>query len=143
MYRLFFHFLIGVMLVSCATINNNTQVNYSPEAVINRTWQWFTTITPVEKLEVMQPERYTIFLSVDGKLQAKFDCNRGGGNYQISEGILSFGPLFSTRMACPPESQDARFMKDLQRVKSFFIKNNILYLELPYDSGTMQFRPGG
>ena len=139
MYRLLF--LIGAMLVSCATVKNNAQVNYIPEAVMNRTWQWFATITPVEKIEVVQPERYTIFLDGDGRLQARFDCNRGGGNYEISEGKLSFKPLISTRMACPTESQDTRFMKDLQRIKSFFINNNILYLELPYDSGTMQFRP--
>jgi hypothetical protein len=31
-------------------------------------------------------------------------------------------------------------MRDLQRVTSFFIEDGVLFLELPYDSGTMQFR---
>ena len=87
------------------------------------------------------PERYTILLKADGKVQIRFDCNLGGGDYQISEGRLSFGPLMSTRMACPPDTLDAPFMRDLQRVASFFVEKGNLYLEMPYDSGTMRFRP--
>ncbi len=47
----------------------------------------------------------------------------------------------STRMACAPDSLDTVFMRDLQRVVSFFLRNGRLYLELPYDSGTLKFRP--
>lgn len=46
----------------------------------------------------------------------------------------------STRMGCPPDSQDGPFMRDLQRVCSFFIEENRLYLELSADSGTMLFQ---
>jgi len=109
--------------------------------VLNKTWQWELTITPVEKIDVPNPERHTILLTAEGKVQARFDCNRGGGNYEISSGKLSFGPLLSTRMACPPDSLDSQFMKDLQRVTSFFLQDGNLYLELPFDSGTMKFRP--
>ncbi|MGE5819201.1 MAG: META domain-containing protein, partial [Deltaproteobacteria bacterium] len=98
-------------------------------------------ITPVEKITVPNPDRYTIRLLNDGKLQARFDCNNGGGNYQISAGKLSFGPLMSTRMACPPGSLDATYTRDLQRVVSFFVQGGDLYLELPVDSGTMRFQP--
>lgn len=112
-----------------------------PRFVRNRTWQWVGTITPVEKIEVEKPDHYTIRLTDDGKVQARFDCNRGGGTYDMSEGKLSFGPLLSTRMACPADSLDGLFMKDLQRVSTFFVLGGELYLELPYDSGTMRFRP--
>jgi len=112
-----------------------------PQSLLSKTWQWVSTITPVEKITVTDPERYTIMLTEDGKLQARFDCNRGGGEYEISEGKLSFGPLMSTRMACPEDSLDGPFMRDLQRVASFFLQGGLLYLELPYDSGTMKFRP--
>jgi heat shock protein HslJ len=112
-----------------------------PQVVLGRTWQWLETVTPVEKITVPNPERYTILLTDGGKLQARFDCNSGGGAYKISEGKLSFGPLVSTRMACPPGSLDGRYMRDLQRVVSFFIENSNLYLELPLDSGTMRFLP--
>jgi heat shock protein HslJ len=53
--------------------------------------------------------------------------------------MLSFSPLISTRMACPADSMDGPFIRDLQRVTSFFIEGGKLCLELPYDSGTMIF----
>ena len=133
---------LGLMLTACAAGQTATaNRSRDPQSVLNKTWQWESTITPVEKITVSNPERYTILLKTDGKTQVRFDCNRGGGNYEISEGKLSFGPLMSTRMACPPDTQDTAFMRDLQRVASFFVENGNLYLELPYDSGTMKFRP--
>jgi heat shock protein HslJ len=112
-----------------------------PQSVLNKTWQWVATITPIERTTVQNPERYTILLTDNGRLQARFDCNRGGGDYKISSGKLSFGPLLSTRMSCPPDSLDGPFMRDLQRAASFFVENGNLYLELPAESGTMRFRP--
>lgn len=114
-----------------------------PALVTGITWEWVSTTTPVERTDVPEPGRYTILLQPDGKLQARFDCNRGGGDYEIEEGKLSFGPLISTRMACPDDSLDALFMKDLQRVTSFFVRGGELYLEMPIDSGTLRFRASG
>lgn len=134
--------MFGMMMIACASGTPSGQHARSsdPKMTLNKTWQWVSTITPVEKITVPAPERYTIRLSDNGRLQAQFDCNRGGGDYKISEGKLSFGPLISTRMACPPDSLDSKFMKDLQRVSSFFLQDGNLYLELPLDSGTMKFR---
>jgi len=111
------------------------------QALLNKTWQWEETVTPVEKITVADPERYTILFADDGKVQARFDCNRGGGSYRVEGGSISFGPMMSTRMACPEDTRDALFMRDLERVSTFFIEGGRLYLELPYDSGTMKFRP--
>jgi heat shock protein HslJ len=132
-----------ISIAGCAAKNGAHPAVRSrdPQAVLGKTWQWVETITPVEKITVPNPERYTILLRDGGKLQAQFDCNSGGGTYRISEGKLSFGPLVSTRMACPPGSLDGPYMRDLQRVVSFFIENGNLYLELPLDSGTMRFLP--
>ena len=135
-----FIFLLG-MLAACSSIApaTNTQ-STDPQGVLKKTWQWVSTVTPVESITVPAPERYTIFLSDTGKLQAQFDCNNGGGNYEIAPGKLSFGPLLATRMACPQDSLADRFTKDLQRVKIYFLQDRDLYLELPMDSGTMRFR---
>ncbi len=133
--------LLGMLLASCMS-NPPVEVerNTDPQLVLNEVWQWESTTTPVERIDVANPERYTILLKDNDKIQARFDCNRGGGSYEISTGKLSFGPLMSTRMSCPEDSLDGPFMRDLQRVASFFIDKGHLYLELPYDSGTMKFR---
>ena len=115
MKRMITMILVGVALAGCATGPSGEQNSRSsdPQAIIGRTWQWVATVTPIEKITVAEPGKYTMLLMADGKAQVRFDCNRGGGNYQIADGKLSFGPLMSTRMACSPDSLDAPFMRDL------------------------------
>ena len=143
MHRIVLVLIMGSMLAGCAgkAAPPENVDRYDPQAVLGQTWQWESTTNPVEKIMVPEPERYTVFLGGDGRARLKFDCNRGGGAFEIAPGRLTFGPLISTRMACPPDSLDAVFMRDLQRVASFFLRDDRLYLELPYDSGTMKFRP--
>lgn len=142
MKHLFFLGVISLMEVGCASSCQSTSTprSHDPQAIIGKTWQWQGTVTPVEKINVTQPERYTLRFDEKGRIQARFDCNRGGGSYQISEGKLSFGPMMSTRMACPENSLNDVFMKHLQDVNSFFLEGDSLYLELPVDSGTLQFK---
>jgi heat shock protein HslJ len=146
MHRILLILVAGWVLAGCAAAvpsgGEHTRRN-DPQTILGKTWQWESTITPVERIPVPDPERYTILLKSDGRAKIRFDCNRGGGEFKISTGKLSFGPLLSTRMACPPGSLDSAFTRDLQRVVSFFVDNGRLYLELPYDSGTMKFRPAG
>jgi heat shock protein HslJ len=134
--------LVGLIVVACAVGMPSDPMSQSkdPQMVLGRTWQWVATITPAETVAVAAPARYTILLLADGKAQVRFDCNRGGGEYTIADGALSFGPLISTRMACPPDTQDALFMRDLSRVRSFVVESGQLNLELPADNGSMRFR---
>ena len=134
--------MVVIVWAGCTTVTPPVQNDKSTtsQSVLNKTWQWVSTITPAEKIEASNPERYTILLSAEGKLKAQFDCNSGGGDYEISDRKLSFGPLISTRMACPEGTQDYLFMKDLQRVQAFFLQGEELFLVLPMDSGTMRFR---
>lgn len=143
MHRLISIILLGILTAGCAGDDSSGQNVRSkdPGDVLGRTWQWESTVTPVETISAGAPERYTILLAEEGSAQFQFDCNRGGGDYQISEGRLSFGPMMSTQMACPEDSQDILFMRDLARVESFFLEGGSLFLEIPYDSGTMRFSP--
>lgn len=104
-------------------------------------WEWVGTVTPVERIEVQRPDHYTLRLQADGTAVMQFDCNRGSGGYEISANQITFGPMVSTRMACPSDSQDFLFMSQLEKITSYFIQDGNLFLEMPYDSGTMHFRP--
>lgn len=141
MKRVLYIFILGLIACSGHAGGMSGQEGRSndPQLVIGRTWRWEATVNPLEKITVSEPGRYTIMLAADGRIQIRLDCNRGGGEYKIAEGMLSFSPLISTRMACPADSMDGPFIRDLQRVTSFFIEGGKLFLELPYDSGTMIF----
>jgi len=135
--------LSAFMLAGCAAAAFSVPVtsNTDPGAALDRTWQWESTQTAGEKIAPINSEQYTIRLTGEGRLQARFDCNGGGGSYQISPGKLSFGLMFSTRMACAPDSLDIQFMRDLGNVESFYIESGKLYLRLKDDGGSMHFRP--
>jgi heat shock protein HslJ len=167
MLRIILIFFLGIQLVGCNTTgssdtsavqnnkNSEQQTNnsqdkglqdksftYDQEAILDKLWQWESTTTPVDEIIVISPENYTMFLASDGKARMRFDCNRGSGAYEISKGKISFGLMASTRMACSQASQNTDFVRGLEEVSSFFVKDRNLYLELPYDSGTMKFGPG-
>jgi heat shock protein HslJ len=109
-------------------------------SIMGRLWQWVGTTTPVEQIQVRQPERYTLLLNADGTAQVRFDCNRGGGNYEITDNQLAFGPLVATRKGCAPDTQDTLFSRQLDDISSYFVRDDELFLEMPYDGGTMRFQ---
>lgn len=37
---------------------------------------------------------------VDGRLELEAGCNQGGGEYRVEDGVITFGPIALTKMAC-------------------------------------------
>ena len=110
-----------------------------PDAVKGTTWQWLSKTGKKEMLEVAQPERYTLTLQPDGRVQAQFDCNKGNGAYEISDGKLEFGPIATTQMACLPGSLDSVYAQALLQVERFRVEDGELILGLS-EGGNMRFR---
>lgn len=134
---------LSILLLGCATPEHQNRTGDSrmdSRMIIGKTWQWLESVTPAEKIIVSDPERYTLKLTENGRVEARFDCNRGGGSYQITEGKLVFGPMMSTRMACPEDSLDIIYMEHLQAASTFFMANDELYLEMPGNGGALRFR---
>jgi len=143
MLRYFYGICLVLLFSACSQPAEGVPNSRSHDhtLLIDKSWEWVGTETPVGKITAAQPEKYTIRFAEAGALQARFDCNRGGGSYTLSDGKIAVGSLRSTKMACRGDSQDRVFMHDLGRVQTFFLEDGNLYLELPFDSGTMVFRP--
>jgi len=141
MIRIWLIICLAGMFIGCARENKISLTDRSTDfqMVVNKVWQWEGTNTPVEKVLVAHPDRYTILFADEGRLEARFDCNRGGGSYKVEKGTLFLGPFMSTRMACPEDSQDGPFMRDLERVRSFHVEDGVLFLEFPENGGAMRF----
>jgi heat shock protein HslJ len=115
-----------------------------PSSMLDPTWQWVSFTSPVEQFTVAAPERYTIRFGRDGRIAVRADCNRGSVTYSASaDRRIMLGPILLTRMMCRAGSQDARFVNELGRARSYFLKDGDLFLELPADSGTLRFRREG
>ena len=56
-------------------------------------------------------------------------CNRFTGSYEAGTGTLKFGPLASTRMACPSLETETAFLKALEGTRRFRLAGRHLELE--------------
>ena len=86
------------------------------------------------------PSRYTLLFLPGGELVARVDCNRGRGSYVAADGTLTVTPLGTTRMRCPPDSQDAAFRRLLHAATSYGFDTDG-FLLLSGDAGVLRLRP--
>ena len=112
-----------------------------PSDVLDVTWEWESLVTPVENVKPDRPELYTLRFEPAGRVTVRADCNRGSGPYTVSaDRRVMLGAMALTRAACPPGSLSDRFVRDVGRVSSYFVRDGALFLEMPVDSGTLRFR---
>ena len=62
------------------------------------------------------------------KVQGSAGCNRMNGTYQLDGQKLKFGPLATTRMACPDMQTETAFLKALQATTRYEISGSSLML---------------
>lgn len=74
------------------------------------------------------PARYTLAFNDDGSVQLLADCNTGHGKYTADGNKVTFGPIATTRVACPPGSLDSIFLKALNGTDTFSIDDGELQL---------------
>jgi heat shock protein HslJ len=108
-----------------------------------RTWSWQETQFATRgRVAPDAPERYTLEFLADGRVQLRADCNRGGAQYQMAANRgLTLSPAATTKMGCPPGSQDSEFLRQLAQVDGYRIEAGNLVLTLKLDSGSMRFVP--
>lgn len=102
-------------------------------------WQWAGYVSPVERLTIDDPSRYTIEFGLDGRVACRVDCNRANGPYKVTEREINVNLLAMTRAFCGPNSHGDTFASYLTRVTTWFVRDGQLYMEMPVDSGTLRF----
>ncbi len=106
-------------------------------------WEWTSTSTPVEVVDVGEPDKYTMVLGPDGQAQIQADCNRATATYTIEGNSINIGPMAMTLMECGPESLSDRYAQDLSAAAVVFVEDGDLFLDLRADGGTMRFVSAG
>lgn len=85
-------------------------------------------------------EKMTLEFGKDGRVTGNAGINRFTGTYKAdSKGALSIGRLTMTRAANPPGSIADTYVKVLRSARLYLFNKGMLVLDLPYDSGEMQF----
>ena len=76
-------------------------------------------------------EPLTVRFSKEGRTSGFSGCNTYTGQYDVTDDILSVGPLASTRRACLSpalQTQEQTYLQDLQAVRSFSVVGTQLIL---------------
>jgi heat shock protein HslJ len=106
-------------------------------------WQLISIQSMDDTEDVPQdPSKYTLAFGEDGTVALLADCNRGTGTYTSAHpGQLNFGPIGTTRMACPPGSIGDMYLAQFEWVRSYVIEGDNLYLATMADGSIIGFEP--
>ena len=105
-------------------------------------WRWEQTLMNNDDMFVPDnPGSYNLEFMPDGTLAIQADCNQVGGTYSLDGSLISIQLGPSTMAACPEGSLGDQFVADLAAANAYFFDQGNLYIDLMYDSGTMQFSP--
>ncbi|QQS10995.1 MAG: META domain-containing protein [Rhodospirillales bacterium] len=96
---------------------------------------------------VADPSRLTVAFMADGRAALRLDCNRGAAGWRATpsaagdSGTLEFGAIAATRAMCPPPSLGDRLARDLAYVRSYRLKDGLLFMSLMADRGILEWEP--
>jgi heat shock protein HslJ len=114
----------------------------APNSLTQGIWQWERTeYSDDSVVTANDPSRYTITFLPAGQLAIRADCNNVTGTYTASASQLSIQLGATTLVACPPDSQDSLFLRDLGNTVTYVFDGNQLVLNLKFDTGNMIFSP--
>jgi len=112
------------------------------QMLIGTVWKWQQSLYNNDTRAVpTSPENYTLKLLPDGKVSIRADCNVGGGVYRLDGSKISIEITHTTMAACPEESLEQKYIRDLNAAAIYFFETDVLYIDLKYDTGTMRFTP--
>ena len=75
------------------------------------------------------------------KVQGSAGCNRMMGSYELDGASLKFGPIVTTKMACPAMETEQAFLKALDATTRYEISGSSLTLYGP-DGALARLEPG-
>jgi heat shock protein HslJ/uncharacterized membrane protein len=113
------------------------QADSSP--LVGRTWR----LEDIERRGVIDNLNSPITIAADGKVSGDAGCNRMTGQATVSGTAIRFGPLATTRRACPPAimDQERRFLDALGRVARWRIERGLLFLIDAEGRDLLRFAP--
>ena len=109
-------------------------------AIVGADWRWLgTRYNNDTEVRPAEPARYTLHLAPDGAVRVHADCNGAGGQYRLAGSRITIEVTHTTMAACESGSLDGVFLQDLAAAAGYFMQHGQLYLDLQYDTGTMEF----
>jgi heat shock protein HslJ len=143
-------FLALLEKASAYTINADTLVlmdangailaEFTASPLIGVVWKWQQFQSSDDTVQApADPGQYTLEFMKDGTVAIQADCNRAAGTFTLngSQMSIEIGPV--TLALCPEGSLSEEYLRLLGDVVAYIFEGESLYLDVKFDSGTMQF----
>jgi putative lipoprotein len=84
----------------------------------------------IDGRSVLDIVQSTLSIEAGGRISGSAGCNRFFGTASVQDGVLSVGPLGTTRMACMPDQMDQEksFLDAIAQTRAFHVEGNRLVL---------------
>ncbi len=112
--------------------------------LLNIRWQLDRINSGDRVLVPDDPSRYWVQFQADGKLLIGADCNSAGAVFKLTGSSIGLGEIFTTGVACAPDSISDEFLRKLKYVVSYTIFGDVsdqLVLDMMADGGQLVFTP--
>ena len=123
-------FLAGISLVlvaGCQQTGSIVEENSVPNSSLTETyWKAVELNGEAVRMNEGAREAHLVLKQSDSQVKGFSGCNNFFGTYTLEKDTIHFGPLASTRMACPYMEQEARFLKALSETDRFQIEGESL-----------------
>ena len=116
--------VIGVLIVSCCPCKKSKSKVAQP--FLNTNW----SMVQYEGTSFEAKDGYSLVFNKDGKIAGKGDCNRLMGSFTESEGKLTISKVAGTRMMCPNQDMESKFIKTITSIDAFEIDGDLMSLFL-------------
>ncbi|TGE08583.1 META domain-containing protein [Hymenobacter fodinae] len=123
-------FILSFLLNSCQPKLSHTVSSPTPPPATLHTTRWLLYRLEAQPIPA-NPERemYLQLSATETQAEGQAGCNRFRGAFTLpSGGKLQFGPLLSTKMACPELTLENRFLNVLNNTRSYRISADTLRL---------------
>jgi putative lipoprotein len=129
MKKLFLLVCAAAAMASCCDCYRATERSQTP--VTGEPWRLVQMDgRPFAYAEDAPADIFTLTFGEEGRMTGKGSCNRLSGTFtnDNSNGTLSLGGLVATRMMCPDQANEDRFLKLLGSIDAYTIDGNMLML---------------
>jgi heat shock protein HslJ len=101
-----------------------------PAALVGTAWVVTGTVANEAVSSVPAGATASITIADDGTVAVETGCNTGSGSVEVTDTALVFGPIATTKMACPPEQTalEASVLSVLQGEVTYTIDGDSLLL---------------
>jgi len=120
-------------------IDGELAANYKLQKVQNNIFDRKWSLVELNNTEVNSKKPFILFDGDAKRIVGNGGCNRFSGAYKtLTADSISFGPIASTKMACPGNSRENEFYNLLDNTVSYSVKGDSLILRADENlSGTL------